>query len=98
MKKFLLLFIASFIYSEILLAEGINQQMPGLGAKSDAKVIRFKSQLESMGAGSSIGAPQAANCGSVSVGNYKGNSRNAPREMTTIVTGDIININNGKCR
>jgi hypothetical protein len=81
-------------------AEGINQQMPGLDAKSGAKVARFKANIESIGSvGPATGAARAADCGSVGIGNVRTGNGMAPREVTTIVTGDVINVvGSGGCR
>ncbi|CAK0770152.1 conserved hypothetical protein [Gammaproteobacteria bacterium] len=85
-------------YANGIFAEGINQNMPGLDAKSGAKVARFKAEMQSMSNGPATGAAHSANCGSVSIGNVRTNGRSAPREVTTIVTGDVINVNNGNCK
>ncbi|CAK0767777.1 conserved exported hypothetical protein [Gammaproteobacteria bacterium] len=87
-------------YANGAFADGINQQMPGgLDSKSAAKVARFKAESASMSTGPGTGAAQASNCGSVSIGNVRTTRGGpAPREVTTIVTGDVINVNNGNCR
>ena len=99
-KTVLLISILGLLpYSEYVLSEGINQQLPGMGAKAGAKVARFKADLEVLSnTGPKTGAAKAANCGSVAIGNVRSNGMNAPREVTTIVTGDVINVANGNCR
>ncbi|CAK0782005.1 hypothetical protein CCP3SC15_90034 [Gammaproteobacteria bacterium] len=102
-QRTILLFVTMlFVWcgTDMVFAEGINQQMPGLDAKSGAKVARFKAEVQSLGTGGpGTGAAKSANCGSVSIGNVRtGPGGAAPREVTTIVTGDVINVSNGNCR
>jgi len=82
-------------------ADGINQQqLPGgLDSKSSAKVARVNAEIATTSTSPRTGLAQVSNCASVSIGNVRtGKGSPAPREVTTIVTGDVINVNNGNCR
>lgn len=64
-------------------------------ARSKAKMRRMRSSQDSGGRRSD--GSGTADCGSVDIGNVQTNGRGAPREVTVIVTGDVVNANNN-CR
>ena len=70
-------------------------------AHERAKARRLSQKSEAVGtARASNGlANPAAPCGAVNIGNVIGNGRPGfqPREITVVITGDVINANN-KCR
>lgn len=49
-----------------------------------------------IGAGNGAGAPSPFDCGAVNIGNIIGSGRPGfqPREVTVVITGDVINANN----
>jgi hypothetical protein len=74
--------------------------------KTDAKIAKQKvnQRIETGGQaggedGEGGGSSSSANCGSVDIGNVDTDGRlgGAPREVTVIITGDVINANNN-CR
>lgn len=74
----------------------------GLDAPATSKIQRLKAKANSEKAGEESPAAAArkkhsgdAGCGSVSIGNVITDKRaGSPKEITTIVTGDVINANN----
>jgi hypothetical protein len=78
-------------------------QMTNLDAEDRAKVMKEKAKrnaIEHRPDAKTERADQTAECGSQQVGNVfteTGVGR-GPREVTTIITGDVINIVDARCR
>ncbi len=55
--------------------------------------------VNSSGSAAAMNADQDAPCGNVDIGNFVSNGRGgrAPKDITVVITGDVINANN-KCR
>ncbi len=65
-------------------------------ARSKAKKRLMKSGQNDADGGGGSGS-SSAGCGSLEVGNVQTGGRGGPREVTVIVTGDVVNANNN-CR
>ena len=83
--------VMSCLYAGDLLAEEINQI--SMDAKSRAKIIRSQADQQARGSmATATGAPKVVSgCGTVNIGNLTTTNGVAPQNMTTIITGDVIN-------
>lgn len=75
--------------------------MKDLDASDRAKVMKEKvKQNNAKAALKNKGdeGERVGECGSQTVGSVFTDGGNAPKEVVTIITGDVININDGKCK
>ena len=74
----------------------------GLDDLTNAKLARIKAKQRQQEAAQRRSGDKGSDsavteCGSIGIGNTVTNRRGAPKEVTVIVTGDVINANN-RCR
>lgn len=69
----------------------------GLDANTRAKLVKEKAKRAALSDRGKFGT-QSGTCGNQSVANVFTDGGKAPREVTTVITGDVINVNDGRCR
>lgn len=94
--------VVMFVAACLLAASGVANAagaMRDMDAQDRAKVMKEKVKQNTMDKnGQRGGSGESQGCGSQSVGNVFTQGGKAPREVVTIITGDVININDGKCK
>jgi hypothetical protein len=98
MKQCMRKILPAAIAGLLVVAGFAHADTNGIEADKRAKIMKAKAKRDSLSDAFNDNGSATGGCGNQQVGNVNTGGQRPPREVTTIITGDVINIAGRGCK